>query len=72
MSWGVYEDVGSNGECVLHVAPTDEKDKHINSTECECFPKVIVDVDRIIVVHRSYDGREGLEEANKILNQSCQ
>lgn len=65
MSWTAYFD--PDIPSVVHVAPTDEKGKHINSMKCPCFPRSIKEVDRMIVVHRSADGREAMEEALEIL-----
>lgn len=35
---------------------------------CECSPKWKEESGSIVIVHNSFDGREGLEWANEILN----
>ena len=38
---------------------------------CKCNPRVIIEFDsEIIVVHNSFDGREGVEWANELLKQN--
>jgi hypothetical protein len=50
---------------MIHVLPNDEQ--HEYSTTCKCEPKVIKEAEELIIVHNSYDGREGLEVVNNIL-----
>ncbi len=39
-------------------------------SQCECNPKIIYEEGNVpLISHRSFDGREGLEEANEILKQ---
>jgi hypothetical protein len=59
---------------MIHVAPLNDLFEH-DLTEtgnmCHCEPSIIMQPDsEIIVVHNSFDGREGVEWANEILNQS--
>jgi hypothetical protein len=55
---------------MIHVYPLDDIEEHyIIGTTCKCQPNVIIENDsEIIVVHNSFDGREGIEWANEILN----
>ena len=56
---------------MIHVYPLDDlKDHDTTDTgnTCECNPQVIIEPDSdIIVVHNSFDGREGIEWFNEIL-----
>ena len=54
---------------ILHVTPIGDTKPHIDSTTCECNPSVQIVEGDMICVHNSYDGREGLELANEILQQ---
>lgn len=69
------------GYAVLHTVPVDDVKEHSLHTEiegrpfgeevccyCDCHPRRIQEDDeKVIFVHRSYDGREALEEANEVL-----
>jgi hypothetical protein len=56
---------------MIHVHPLDDAEEHdLKSTLCKCNPHIIVEKDsEIVVVHNSFDGREGVEWANEILNK---
>jgi hypothetical protein len=62
---------------VIHIVPLDDLKPHEEEgTQCHCSPRVFFsDPDtgeafaEAIVVHRSFDGREGVEEAEAILNR---
>lgn len=58
---------------MIHVYPLDDLEEHDdseNGNTCHCNPKVIIEPNsEIIVVHNSFDGREGVEWANEILNK---
>jgi hypothetical protein len=56
---------------MVHVYPIDDLKEH-NITDtgntCECNPQIIIEPDsELIVVHNSFDGREGVEWFNEIL-----
>lgn len=51
-----------------HVTPVDDLEPHEESTTCKCDPKVIHENGNMIIVHNSFDGREGVEWVNEILN----
>lgn len=56
---------------MLHVYPLNDLQEHDtsdNGNTCQCNPQVIIEPNsEIIVVHNSFDGREGVEWANEIL-----
>jgi hypothetical protein len=54
---------------MIHILPNNDLKPHEESTTCECEPRIITDQPELIVVHNAYDGREGLELANDILNR---
>jgi hypothetical protein len=58
---------------MIHVSPLDDIEEHDLSdtgNTCKCKPEVIIQPNaEIIVVHNSFDGREGIEWANEILKQ---
>ena len=55
---------------MIHVHPLDDLEEHdINSTNCKCKPTIIKEGNEFIVIHNSFDGREGVEWANEILNK---
>lgn len=48
----------------------DIKEHDIYSTTCECNPKVECEPDSdMLIIHNSFDGREAVEQANKILSE---
>jgi hypothetical protein len=53
-----------------HVLPVNDLKEHAENTTCECHPKVIFENGNMVVVHNSYDGREGLELYNELINES--
>jgi hypothetical protein len=50
-----------------HVLPTNDIEEHEESTTCKCEPRVVHENGEMIIVHNSFDGREGVEIANEIL-----
>jgi hypothetical protein len=58
---------------MIHVSPIDDLEEHDltdTGNTCKCNPTIIIEDDSdIIVVHNSFDGREGIEWANEILNK---
>lgn len=53
---------------MYHVYPLNDLKEHILSVNCMCNPVIQQTEGDPICVHNSYDGREGLELANEILN----
>jgi hypothetical protein len=57
---------------MIHVHPlNDIKDHNISDTgnTCHCEPICKIEFGKMIIVHNSFDGREGVEWANQIINQ---
>lgn len=50
-----------------HVLPINDIEQHEESTTCKCNPKIIHENGNMIIVHNSFDGREGVEWVNEIL-----
>ena len=51
--------------------PINDLKEHSENSICECKPKIIYENGEMIIVHNSYDGREGLELYNKLINENC-
>lgn len=50
-----------------HVLPTDDIKIHTELSSCHCNPKIKYESGNTIIIHNSFDGREGVEWANEIL-----
>jgi len=56
---------------MLHIYPTNELKEHdIETTMCECFPKLEIVEGEMLIIHNSFDGREAVEFAKDILSNS--
>ena len=53
-----------------HVLPNNDIKPHTEETTCDCNPKVLHENGDMIIVHNSYDGREGVEAVNSILSKT--
>lgn len=55
---------------MIHIYPNNDIKEHIlEGVNCPCEPKITTDgYDDVIIIHNSFDGREGVEWANEILN----
>ena len=56
---------------MIHIHPLNDIKQHDTSDKgntCHCEPTVRVAGNEIFVTHNSFDGREGVEWANEILN----
>lgn len=60
----------------IHVVPVDDIENHttelawvglMHMFTCKCKPRLEFEKDKIIIIHSSFDGREGLEWANELL-----
>jgi len=52
----------------IHVYPLNDLFEHEEGESCICQPKIEhVSIECCVVIHNSFDGREGLELANEIL-----
>jgi len=67
-------------ENVWHVLPNNDWKPHVDGCSidfsngqplcaCPCKPKVVAEFSGFIIIHNSFDGREGLEWAEEILNK---
>lgn len=56
---------------IWHILPTNDLEDHIDSSTCHCQPltEVLADGD-LLIIHSSFDGREGVEWAKEILCDS--
>lgn len=54
---------------IIHVIPVNDLKPHRESYVCHCEPKIENHTGNMICIHNSFDGREGVEWANEILNQ---
>lgn len=52
---------------IFHVHPINDLQKHSLSHLCKCNPEIEVENGNLIIVHNSYDGRDGVELENEIL-----
>jgi hypothetical protein len=52
---------------IQHIYPINETERHVlEGYSCPCNPKI--DWENELVIHRAFDHREVVEEANEILN----
>jgi hypothetical protein len=51
-----------------HIIPLNDLKEHEQETTCHCEPSVIWESGNMIVVHNSFDGREGIEWTEDLLN----
>jgi hypothetical protein len=67
-----------NLENIWHVVPLNDLFKHDTITfnngenivcECDCEPSISTEENGFVVIHHSFDGREGIEAVNEILNK---
>jgi uncharacterized Zn ribbon protein len=52
---------------IFHVMPLNDEKEHRDSYICHCIPEVINEGANMIVIHNSFDGREGVEWAKEII-----
>lgn len=55
---------------LIHVIPLKDLRDHVESTLCPCEPDLLIEAGEMIFIHNSFDGREALEAAVDILNES--
>lgn len=54
---------------MINVYPINDTEDHDLKSTCKCNPKIIFENGEMIVVHNSFDGREGVEWVNEILEE---
>ncbi len=53
------------------VTPINDTESHEDySSTCKCYPTVKFENGNMIIIHNSFDGREGVEMAKEILNKT--
>lgn len=52
-----------------HVLPVDDIDEHEEATTCKCEPRVEHINGNMVIIHNAFDGREGIEMFNEIINK---
>ena len=63
--WGIFQDDPQE----WHIRPINEPDHIHDKNICKCDPKHMIRPDGIVVyTHYSFDGREAVEEARRILD----
>lgn len=50
-----------------HVTPTNDLESHEEATTCKCDPRVEHVNGNMVVIHNSFDGREGVEWVEEVL-----
>ena len=53
---------------MIHVLPLNDLREHEETTTCPCGPVVEWEHAEPLVIHRSWDGREYIEDAERIIN----
>jgi hypothetical protein len=54
-----------------HILPLNDTEEHERSPFCQCEPKIEKQENgSMLIIHNSFDGREMVEEAKKILDYS--
>lgn len=71
MKWAVYQ-----GNKYVQVVPVGDLIKHKLSPRCPCKPRVFDHdpetgrkIERLLIVHRAIDGREMIEDGERIINE---
>lgn len=54
---------------IWYITPINDLEEHEEATTCKCELKVLYVNNNIVIVHSSFDGREGLEQVEEILNK---
>lgn len=58
---------------IYNILPLGDLKEHDEESTCECEPAIQkLENGDILIVHNSYDGREGLEMANELLDKLSQ
>ena len=49
---------------MINIIPINDIKQHVESSTCDCCPKLIMEDSEMILVHNSFDGRELIENKN--------
>jgi hypothetical protein len=55
---------------MINILPIDDINEHEENSCCSCNPSVMFENGEAIIIHNSFDGREGVEIVNDILNKT--
>ena len=54
---------------ILNIIPLNDIKEHVDSTTCKCNPRIdILENGDILIAHKSFDGREYIEELVENIN----
>lgn len=62
-NWGVFYFLDD-----IHILPNNDEHTHAVDVDCACGPSQEYHHGVLIVTHNSFDGREGVEWANELLD----
>lgn len=64
------EDYRNDTRPVYLIYPVGDSKRHkLYSKKCKCNPTIEEHEDHVLISHHSFDGREGLELANRVLDE---
>lgn len=67
--WATYDFNNDDENNAYHVVPLEDDEMHDLSRKCTCKPIArAIDEISTLIVHNSYDGREGYEQALEYIN----
>lgn len=52
-----------------HILPVNDLAKHLESSTCECNPKIEYINGNMIIIHNSFDGREFVERLTELKDE---
>lgn len=55
---------------ILHILPVNDLEEHQELSTCKCNPQAEFHDGNTIIIHNSFDGREAVEWANEIINNT--
>jgi len=54
---------------MIHIIPVNDLKPHIESSTCECEPRIEIVNGEMIIIHHAFDKREFIEMVNKVLSE---
>jgi len=55
---------------MIHVIPLNDSEEHFLDIECSCLPRLTSRYNDIIVIHKAFDARDVIEQAEKIITSA--
>lgn len=55
---------------IWHILPNNDSNTHLEIGDCKCKPKIELLENKILIIHKSFYGREAVEWANEIINKT--